>query len=160
MNTLEHADHEVVRASAREGPRLLRWALAFVFVWFGALKLLSERGPAEDLAGKTVHRMSGGRISEPRGIIAVGLLECAVGLALLSGRMLRVTLAMMALHLLGASSPLVLFPRRCFRRPWAPTLEGHYIIKNIVLVTAGFELVSRGRRSRSGPRSPSGRGMG
>lgn len=58
--------------------------------------------------------------------------------------------------MLGAASPLLLFPDEAFTRfPFAPTLEGQYIIKNVVFVSAGLvigatvrggRLVRRGRR--------------
>ncbi len=63
----------------------------------------------------------------------------------------------MGLHLAGASSPLVVFPRRCFTRPWRPTLEGQYIVKNVVLAAAGLELAARTRRRDSGAASEGNR---
>jgi hypothetical protein len=43
--------------------------------------------------------------------------------------------------MLGTITPLFLFPGEAFTRfPYAPSLEGQYIIKNIVLVSAGIVL--------------------
>jgi hypothetical protein len=39
----------------------------------------------------------------------------------------------------GTVTPLFLFPQEAFIRiPYAPTLEGQYIIKNLVLISAGL----------------------
>ena len=66
-------------------------------------------------------------------------LECAIGLGLISGRFMRLTLLLLAFQMVGAASPLFLFPAEVFTRfPYAPTLEGQYIIKNVVLVSAGL----------------------
>jgi uncharacterized membrane protein YkgB len=85
--------------------------------------------------------------------------ECLIGLGLLSGRYLRATLLLLFVQMLGTVTPLFLFPAETFTHfPWAPTLEGQYIIKNVVLVAAaivigatvrGGELSSESRRDDS-----------
>jgi hypothetical protein len=65
--------------------------------------------------------------------------EVLIGLGLLAGRFLRATLLLLAVQMLGTVTPLVLFPTETFTQvPFAPTLEGQYIIKNIVLVGAAM----------------------
>ena len=65
--------------------------------------------------------------------------ECLIGLGLLSGRFLRATLLLLFVQMLGTVTPLFLFPTETFTHfPWAPTLEGQYIIKNVVLVAAAI----------------------
>ncbi|MGE3962374.1 MAG: hypothetical protein AB7F65_11905 [Dehalococcoidia bacterium] len=146
MHAIDRADDELTAASEHEGPRALRLALALVYLWFGALKLRPAASAAEELAGRTVQRLTGGHVGVQSGARAIGILECVIGVLLLNRAMSRPAVALIPLHLLGASSPLVVFPRRCFRRPWIPTLEGQYILKNAVLAAAAFELVARGRR--------------
>ena len=143
---IHDADEELADVSAQAGPRLLRLALALVYLWFGALKLRPTGSPAEELAGRTVRKLTRDRVGVRRGAMSIGVAECVIGILLLSRRLALPALVLIPLHLLGASSPLVVFPRRCFRRPWLPTLEGQYILKNAVLAAAAFELVSRERR--------------
>jgi uncharacterized membrane protein YkgB len=147
MDTLEHADAEISRASQREGPRLLRLTMAIVYLWFGAMKLRRGRSDAEDLAGTTINRLTRDRISVTQGAFALGVLECAIGLGLLNSRLTRPTLALIPLHLVGAASPFVVLPRRCFHSPGVLTMEGQFIVKNGVLAAAAFELLSRSRGS-------------
>jgi uncharacterized membrane protein YphA (DoxX/SURF4 family) len=72
-------------------------------------------------------------------LVLLATLECAIGLGLVSGRFMRVTLLLLAFQMVGAASPLLLFPGEVFTQfPYAPTLEGQYIIKNLVLVSAGI----------------------
>lgn len=148
MDTLEHADQEISRASERQGPRLLRYTMALVYLWFGAMKLRRGKSDAEDLAGTTINRLTGDRISVTQGSFGLGILECAIGLGLLNSRLARPTLALIPLHLAGAASPFIVLPERCFHSPGVLTMEGQFIVKNGVLGAAAFELLSRSRRSR------------
>jgi len=123
---------------ARRGPLLLRLSLGLVFLWFGALKFLPGGSPAEQLAERTISALSGGRITPSISLPVLAAWECLIGLGLLFGRFLRVTLALLFLQMLGTLTPLLLFPHQVFVRiPFLPTLEGQYIIKNLVLISAG-----------------------
>jgi len=124
---------------ARHGVPLTRIALGIVFTWFGALKFFPELSPAVELAGRTIERLSGGRIGPPASIYLLATWEVLIGLGLLAGRLLRVTLLLLFLQMAGTLLPLVFFPRETFTHfPYAPTLEGQYIIKNLVLITAAL----------------------
>ncbi|HTL05188.1 MAG TPA: DoxX family membrane protein [Gemmatimonadales bacterium] len=124
---------------ARHGVPFTRIALGIVFTWFGALKFFPELSPAVELAGRTIERLSGGRIGPPASIYLLATWEVLIGLGLLAGRLLRVTLLLLFLQMAGTLLPLVFFPRETFTHfPYAPTLEGQYIIKNLVLITAAL----------------------
>ena len=65
--------------------------------------------------------------------------ESLIGIGLLTGRFLRLTLLLLFLQLPGTVMPLFLFPAETFTRvPFAPTLEGQYIIKNLVIAAAAL----------------------
>ena len=67
--------------------------------------------------------------------------ECLIGLGLLFGIFMRATLLLLAVQMAGTLTPLLLFPGEVFTRiPYAPTLEGQYIIKNAVLISAAIVL--------------------
>ena len=124
---------------ARYGVVILRVALGFVFLWFGALKYFSGLSPAQTLALGTIDALTFGLIPTAMSLMLLATLECAIGLGLISGRFMRLTLLILAFQMVGAASPLFLFPAEVFTRfPYAPTLEGQYIIKNLVLVSAGI----------------------
>ena len=87
-----------------------------------------------------------GLIPDGLGLALVAALETAVGLLLLTGRFLRVGLGMLGLVMIGIPSPHVLFPDRLFPGPaHAPTLEGQYVLKDVVLRAAGLVLAADAR---------------
>ena len=124
---------------ARSGVPLLRIALGIVFLWFGALKLIPGLSPAESLAGRTIELLSLGIVAPSVSVPALAAWECVIGLGLLTGIAMRLTLLLLFAQMLGTLTPLVLFPAETFIRfPFAPTLEGQYIIKNAVLIAGAI----------------------
>ena len=136
---LEPVDVRLTRWMARYGVVTLRVALGVVFLWFGVLKFFPGLSPAQTLAVETIDLLTFGLIPGGVSLVLLATLECAIGLGLISGRLIRLTLLMLAFQMVGAASPLLLFPGEVFNAfPYAPTLEGQYIIKNVVLVSAGL----------------------
>jgi uncharacterized membrane protein YphA (DoxX/SURF4 family) len=136
---LDPIDARLTRWMARYGIVILRGALGVVFFWFGVLKFFPDLSPAQDLAMRTIDVLTLGLVPGSVGLVLLATLECAIGLGLISGRFIRLTLLLLAFQMLGTVSPLFLFPGEAFVRfPYAPTLEGQYIIKNLVLVSAGL----------------------
>jgi uncharacterized membrane protein YphA (DoxX/SURF4 family) len=124
---------------ARYSLLLLRVSLGLIFLWFGFLKFFPGLSPAQDIAGHTIEKLSFGLIQPNASILILATWECLIGLGLLAGKFLRVTLLLLFVQMLGTLTPLFLFPGEIFAKiPYAPTLEGQYIIKNLVLVSAGF----------------------
>lgn len=136
---LEAVDVRATRWMARYGVVTLRVALGVVFLWFGVLKFFPDLSPAQTLAVKTIDVLTFGLMPGTVSLVLLATLECAIGLGLISGRLMRLTLLLLAFQMVGAASPLLLFPGEVFNAfPYAPTLEGQYIIKNVVLVSAGL----------------------
>ena len=141
MGRFDRVDRRITHWMAAHGLLLLRIALGIVFFWFGALKLVPGLSPAEDLAGRTIEALTGGFVPASVAIPVLALWEVAIGVGLLAGRWMRVTLGLLFVQMLGTITPLFLFPEETWVHfPFVPTLEGQYIIKNIVLVTAAIVL--------------------
>jgi uncharacterized membrane protein YkgB len=140
---LERLDRFVTDWLARRATQLLCLALGIVFLWFGVLKFFSGLSPAEGLIEKTV-----GWIVDPDWFIPVlAAWECAIGLGLLLRRRLRFTLFLLGAHMAGTFLPLVVCPDDVWTRfPYAWTLEGQYILKNLVLIGAGLAVAGSLRR--------------
>ncbi len=131
------------------GIRVLRVSLGIVFFWFGVLKLLPGTSPAEALAGATIAKLTFGAIAPGPASFALGLAEGAIGVALVLGVHLRAALALLFVQMGGTLTPLVLFPALTFSRlPFVPTLEGQYIVKNLVLVSAAIVIGATLRGAR------------
>ena len=138
---LERIDVRVTKWMARHGLTFLRVSLGLVFLWFGALKFFPGLSPADDLAARTIERLSGELIGRELSLPILAAWESLIGLGLLFGVFLRVVLLLLFVQMLGTLTPLVLFPGEVFARvPYAPTLEGQYIIKNAVLISAAIVL--------------------
>jgi putative oxidoreductase len=117
----------------RAVPLLLRGSLGITFAWFGALKLAGEPTlPASLIAAITP--MVDPQVSVP----LVGAFEVALGAGLLLGRWLPVVLAGVTLHLSGTFLVLLLRPDVAFvhGNPLLLSVEGEYVVKNLVLLAA------------------------
>ena len=150
----DRLDRRITVALAAASVPLLRISLGIVFLWFGALKLFPGLSPAQDLAARTIEQLTLGVVPASVALPVLATWEVLIGLGLLSGRFLRATLLLLAVQMLGALTPLVLFPSETFTIfPVAPTLEGQYIIKNVVLVTAAMVVGAtvRGGQLQAGP---------
>lgn len=117
-----------------------RLSLFVVFFWFGLLKLLglSPAGQmAEALTAKTVGL-------EYFDVLFYGLaaLECLIGVLFLVPRATRAALLLLCGHILVVCSPLVLVPGHAWQQFAVPTLEGQYIIKNVVIVALALGVAS------------------
>lgn len=133
------ADEKITNWMARYSVVLLRISLGVVFLWFGVLKFFPGLSPAQELAARTISALTFGYVPPSVSVPVLAAWECVIGLGLISGRFMRATLLLLFLQMLGTITPLFLFPSEAFIRfPYAPTLEGQYIIKNVVLVSAGL----------------------
>jgi uncharacterized membrane protein YphA (DoxX/SURF4 family) len=133
------ADAQITRWMARYGVLLLRVSLGVVFFWFGVLKFFPGLSPAQDLATRTISTLTFGLVPPQVSVIILATWECVIGLGLMTGVWMRATLLLLFLQMFGTLTPLFFFPAETFTRfPYAPTLEGQYIIKNLVLVSAAL----------------------
>jgi uncharacterized membrane protein YkgB len=134
-------DLAITRWMARHGMRLLRISLGIVFFWFGFLKFFEGLSPATELATRTIDVLSFGTIPSRVAINILAAWESLIGIGLIFGVAMRATLALLFVQMLGTITPIFLFPELVFTRvPYAPTLEGQYIIKNMVLVSAAIAI--------------------
>ncbi len=110
---------------------LLRIALGVVYVWFGILKVLGL-SPVADLVASMVPF-----VPSNVAVVGMGVAEVVLGLALIAGFLVPWIAAAQVLHLLGTFAVFVVHPEVAFTgNPFVVTLEGEFIAKNLVLVTA------------------------
>jgi uncharacterized membrane protein YphA (DoxX/SURF4 family) len=139
LRIYDSVDARITAVLARVGVPAVRIGLGIVFLWFGVLKFFPNASPAEDLAARTIEQLTFGVVEAGVALPILATWECLIGLGLLTGTFLRATLFLLAVQMVGTVTPLVLFPGETFTQvPWAPTLEGQYIIKNVVLIGAAM----------------------
>lgn len=134
LHSFDRIDRAIAGWMQRNGIRLLRYSLGIVFIWFGALKFFDGLSPAESLVRRTVYWV------DPDLFIPVlGGWEVLIGLGLLYRPAIRVAIFLLFAQMPGTMLPLVLLPDVCFTvMPVGLTLEGQYIIKNLVLISAAL----------------------
>ena len=131
------------RQLVRHSVSALRIAVGAVFLAFGALKLFPDVSPAQGLATSTTELLTLGLVPASVALAAVATLECFIGICFLLNRWMRVAVWLLAIQLVGILAPLVLLTGRLFAGPYgAPTLEGQYVLKDVVLVGAAMVIAA------------------
>lgn len=137
----------IARWLAPHGIDILRVCLGLVIAGFGVLKFFPGVSPAEPLVTHAVDILTFGVITGQTAMVATAIVECAIGLMLISGRFLRTGLILLAGCALGWMSPLALFPADLFTGG-GPTLEAQYILKDIVLGAAALVVAAKALGAR------------
>ena len=136
---IDRLDLRITGTLARVGVPVVRVALGIVFLWFGVLKFFPGVSPAETLAARTIEQLTGGLVHPDLSLPVLAAWESLIGIGLILNRGMRAVLFLLAVQMAGTFTPLVLFPTETFSVwPFVPTLEGQYIIKNIVLIGAAM----------------------
>ncbi|MGI8624048.1 MAG: DoxX family membrane protein [Solirubrobacteraceae bacterium] len=134
-----HIHHQLVLHSIPA----LRIALGAVFLGFGVLKYFPGVSPAQNLVEDTAHILFLGLVPNGVALVLIATVECFIGICLLSGRWMRLGMWLLTIELVGILSPAILLPGRLFAGPHhAPTLEGQYVLKDIILVAAGLVIAA------------------
>jgi uncharacterized membrane protein YkgB len=120
---------------------LLRLSLAAVFFWFGMLKLAGV-SPVVDLLRRSIPFLAASPFIE-----LLGLAEIVIAIGLVIDRLANQAATLMILHLFCTLSIAIIAPTLVFA-PAFPvlTMDGEFLAKNFVLITAGLVVISsRGR---------------
>jgi uncharacterized membrane protein YkgB len=134
LRRFDRLDRRIAGWMRRNGPTLLQFSLGVIFIWFGALKFFDGLSPAESLVRRTVYWF------DPDTFIPIlGLWEVLIGVGLMVRPLIRGAIFLLFLQMPGTMMPLILLPEVCFTSfPFGLTLEGQYIIKNLVLISAAL----------------------
>lgn len=120
------------------GVLALRLSLGIIFIWFGILKPFGI-SPAEPLLLKTVSWLP---FFQPKTwLVIIGWWEVAIGVFFLFRPTIRIAIALLAIQMVGTFLPLFILPFVTFQAeyfPYAPTMEGQYIIKNLLIISAAL----------------------
>lgn len=146
----QRIDNIVAGFMERYGVTLLRLSLAVVFIWFGMLKVVGKT-PVAELVASTVYFLPA-HIFVP----VLGVWETVIGLGLLLRVAMRFTLFLLFAQMAGTFLVLIVHPERAFLgNPLLLSMEGEFVIKNLVLVSAGLVIggTVRRRQNASGAHS-------
>ncbi len=144
QQTFDRIDIQITHLMATYGITFLRISMGVVFFWFGALKLVPGLSPAENLIRESITFL-------PMNLFLpfLAIWEMAIGLGFIAGKFMRLTILLLFLQMPGTISPVFLRPDLVFIQfPFALTLEGQYIVKNLVLIGAALVIGSTVRGGR------------
>ncbi|MCC5927041.1 MAG: hypothetical protein JJU41_10835 [Bacteroidetes bacterium] len=124
---------------AHNGIKLLRWSIALIFIWFGGLKFIPGASPAEVLAGSSIEILTFGLVSASVGLPILAAWEVLIGIGMLLPKYMRFTILLLYVQMVGTFSPIFIMPEIVFNSfPFVLTIEGQYILKNLVVIAAAL----------------------
>jgi len=135
---LNKIDNEIASFMQKWGVIALRISLGIIFIWFGVLKAVGI-SPAEPLVKATVGWMP--FFTTDGWVVIIGWWEIIIGVSFLFQKTIRIAIGLLALQMAGTFMPLVILTEVTFQSggfPYAPTLEGQYIIKNLLIISAAL----------------------
>lgn len=137
---IEHWDERVIGFFRSTYIPMARFALFVIFFWFGFIKL-TGMSPASDLAEALTAKTIGLEWFDVL-FKAIALLECLVGILFLIPKAARIVVPLLFFHMTVVCAPLVLVPELTWQSFMVPTLEGQYIVKNVVVIAVAFGIAA------------------
>lgn len=133
IERIKELDFKIARWMYVNGKLILRFSLAIIFIWFGYLKIIGA-SPAGDVVAATVFWF------DPEVFIPVlGIWEVLIGLFLCFKKTVRVAILLLVFQMPGTFLPLIILPEVCFTEfPFKLSMEGQYIIKNLIIISAAI----------------------
>jgi uncharacterized membrane protein YkgB len=132
--------------SGKLAPKLFKFSIFLVYFWFGLLKVTGD-SPASPMVLKLLDRTMP-FMDAATFLILFGLFEVVIGLLFLVPRLEKLATVLLAIHLITTILPLFLLPQFTWTGFLTPTMEGQYIIKNILIIALAFGIIARFRTSR------------
>jgi uncharacterized membrane protein YkgB len=141
---VDRVDAHLIPFLRRTAVPMLRVSLGLVFVWFGLLKVF-DVSPVASLVARTVYW-----VDPDAAVTVLGVFEAFVGTMLLLGWALRLTLLLFVAQMVGTFLTFVILPEVTFRHgnPLLLTVEGEFVVKNLVLISAALVVGATVRRKR------------
>lgn len=129
-------------ANTPPAPTFLRLSAGFVYFFFGFLKFFPDLSPAELLAGQSIMRVTDYWVDAATALWWLAVVECLIGLSFLFNYGMKWIFFLFLAHQCSTFIPLFVFPEITFKiAPFAPTLEGQYIFKNLISIAAGWTVM-------------------
>ena len=142
IKTYDELDIFITKFMSKWGITFLRYSLGLIYIWFGILKPFGL-SPAQELIENTVYWFDNPKTFVP----ILGWWEVVIGLTMCIKPLIRVSIFLLFIQMPGTFLPLILLPEVCFNNfPFGLTLEGQYIIKNLIIISAALVVGSTVRK--------------
>ena len=134
----QEIDSKIAAFMQKWGEPATRASFGIIFFWFGILKPLgvSEAAP---LVEATVSWMP--LFTPENWVSVIGWWEVVIGITFLFHKTTRIAIGLLFLQMGGTFLPLIILPEITFQPggiPLMPTMEGQYIIKNLLIISAAL----------------------
>ncbi len=140
---IRYLDESISSMMNTYGIIFLRYSIGIIFIWFGILKPFGV-SPAQDLVANTVYWFD----NKLAFVKFLGWWEVAIGLTMCYKPMIRLSIFLLFVQMPGTFLPLILLPDICFTDfPFGLTLEGQYIVKNLIIISSGLVIGGTVRKS-------------
>lgn len=138
-NLISKYDQKIARWMRRWSTPAVRISFGIIFIWFGILKPF-DISAAASLIKATVAWLPVG--TPEFWLNAIGWWEVAIGITFLFARTTKIAIALLFMQMFGTFMPLVVLPEVTFQNGniLTPSLEGQYIIKNVMIISAALVL--------------------
>ena len=133
-------DDKIIHACRNWVMPFSRFAIFLVYFWFGMLKVLAL-SPASPLVIALLERTMPW-IAPDAFLLGFGIVEVLIGLLFLIPHLERLAIFALVLHLVTTIMPLFLLPQIAWSGFMVPTLEGQYIIKNVLIVAIAIGILA------------------
>ena len=142
MDRLNHLDRWISNLMNKWGYVAIRISFAVIFIWFGILKPFGLSA-AEPLVLKTVSWLP--LFSPATWLSVIGWWKVVIGIAFLFKSTTRLAIGLLFLQMGGTFMPLFLLPEITLQQNHflLPTMEGQYIIKNLMIISGALVIGDR-----------------
>jgi uncharacterized membrane protein YkgB len=133
---------QLLRAFRRLSVPLGRISIFVIFFWFGILKVIgAEFSPATELI-RNLFEQTVPFMPFPTFLLVFGLFECAIGILFIIPGCERVVIPFLLFHMATTIMPMFVLPEATWSGFLIPTLEGQYIIKNLLIFSAAIGIAA------------------
>ena len=135
---VDEIDQWIARNMRQWGIPAIRISFGIIFILFGMLKPLGL-SPAAPLLTKTVAWLPFG--SPDNWLVVIGWWEVLIGITFLFKKTTRIAIGLLFVQMVGTFMPFIFLPEVVFQNVgtvYLPTLEGQYIIKNLMIIAGAL----------------------
>lgn len=138
--SIEKIDVQLINFFRKISIPTARFGLFVVFFYFGLLKVIGlspASGLVQALFEQTISFMSFDTF-----FILFGLFECLIGILFIIPGLERIVMPLLLVHMVTTFMPLFMLPAVTWSGFLVPTLEGQYIIKNLLIIAIAIGLAA------------------
>ena len=137
---IEDFDEKLIGFIKKYAPFANRAAVFTVFFWFGILKVMNM-SPA-DMIVKDLLLKIWPSVPFSSFFIFLGVYEMILGVLFIIPKGERIALPFLFVHMATTFLPLFLLTDSVWQGPFSPSIEGQYIIKNLVVIALALNVAA------------------